>query len=287
MNYTKVILYATASIFTLLLAFSAVYTTDQGERGVVLRNGAFKSVAEPGLEFKLPIVDSVVFISVQEQSSLYEGVQAYSKDQQTGTMRMSVSYQVTPDAVAQVYEEYGSISAMTSRLLDRQVSKTMEEVFGQYNAITAVQERARLGKDIQTAIQKAVEGYPITVKSVQLENIDFSSAYEDSIEQRMKAEVAVKTAEQEALKAKIEADRDASVKNIQANASAEARLTTAKAEAEAIKLQGDAEASAIRAKSAALADNPNLTNLIQAEKWDGVLPTTMIPGATIPMLNIK
>jgi hypothetical protein len=28
-------------------------------------------------------------------------------------------------------------------------------------------------------------------------------------------------------------------------------------------------------------------NLVQAEKWDGKLPVTMIPGGAIPMLNLQ
>jgi len=48
----------------------------------------------------------------------------------------------------------------------------------------------------------------------------------------------------------------------------------------------DAEASAIRARGAALRDNPTLIELVQAERWNGILPTTMIPGSTVPFLNV-
>jgi hypothetical protein len=27
--------------------------------------------------------------------------------------------------------------------------------------------------------------------------------------------------------------------------------------------------------------------LVQAEKWDGKLPTTMVPGQTVPFINVK
>ena len=42
-----------------------------------------------------------------------------------------------------------------------------------------------------------------------------------------------------------------------------------------------------RAKGAALRDNPALVALIQAEKWDGKLPATMVPGSSVPFLNVK
>ena len=47
------------------------YTVDQGERGVMLRNGAITGVSEPGLGFKLPIIDRVVDIDVRhDQASI-------------------------------------------------------------------------------------------------------------------------------------------------------------------------------------------------------------------------
>jgi hypothetical protein len=52
-------------------------------------------------------------------------------------------------------------------------------------------------------------------------------------------------------------------------------------------LKGEAEASAIRARGAALGDNPNLVALVQAEKWNGTLPTTMLPSGSVPMLTIN
>ena len=61
----------------------------------------------------------------------------------------------------------------------------------------------------------------------------------------------------------------------------------AEAGATAIRLRGDAEASAIKAKAAALAQNPSLVQLIQAERWDGKLPATMLPGGTVPIIGVK
>lgn len=274
------------SLLALIAVWGSWYTVDQGERGVILVNGAMTGVAEPGLGFKWPLVSSVIRISVQDHAAVYENVQAYSKDQQVGTMRISVTYQIPAAEVSKVYADYGSVENMISRLLDRQVSKSMEETFGQFNAVTAIQDRARLGAEIQRAIQASVAGNPILVKSVQLENIDFSAAYEQSIEDRMKAEVGVKTAEQNAQRAQVEAERDARVTVIQADAAAKAKVTAATADAQAVRLRGEAEAAAIKVKSDALSANPALIALTQAERWDGKLPTTMVPGGAVPFLNL-
>ena len=279
----KRIVWAVAGlILSVVIFFGSLYTIDQGARGVLLRNGAVVGMAEPGLGVKVPFIDSVVEISVQSKSREYEGVQAYSKDQQTGTMYISVSYALPADQVDVIYSQFGSSEGIVTRLLDRQVNKSAEEVFGRFNAVTAIQDRARLGLELQQAIQKAVVG-PIIISSVQIESIDFSSAYEQSIEDRMLAEVDVQKVTQNAEKEKVLAG----ITVIQAQAAADARLAAATAEATALRLLGDAQADAIRARGAALIDNPSLVQLVQAERWNGALPTTMVPNGTLPFMNMQ
>ena len=41
--------------------------------------------------------------------------------------------------------------------------------------------------------------------------------------------------------------------------------------------------TAIEARAKALGTNPNLVTLVQAERWNGVLPTTMVPGSAVPV----
>jgi len=271
-----------AGLIGLTVLGGSWYTVDQGERGVILRNGAITGTADPGLGFKLPIVDTVVDIDIRTRANLYENVMAYSRDQQTAGLNVSVNYRVPADQVLNVYENYGSVENLRSRVLDRKVFDQTKNVFGQFNAVTAIQERARLVADVQMAIQNAVQG-PIIIESVQIENIDFSDAYENSIEQRMLAEVEVQKIQQNAEREKVQAE----IKVIQAQADADARVAQATAEAKAITLTGNAEAEAINARGRALRDNPSLIELVSAERWNGVLPTTMVPGSAVPFVNVK
>mgnify|MGYP001060764049 CR=1 FL=1 len=98
---------ALVGLFALTLVFGSWYTVDQGDRGVILRTGAVVGTADPGLGFKLPWMDRVVDMSVQEQKRTYEKLEAYSKDQQAATLRVSVNYRIPPDRAAEVYAEYG------------------------------------------------------------------------------------------------------------------------------------------------------------------------------------
>ncbi len=268
-------------IVALTILGGSWYTVDEGYRGVALRNGAVIGTSEPGLGFKMPIIDSVVDISVQSQAQLYENILAYSRDQQTAGLSLSVNYRLPADQVEVIYREYGGEAGVVSRLLDRQVLEEVKNVFGKFNASTAIQERERLAAEVQMAIQKAVVG-PIIVESVQIENIDFSDAYEQSIEARMLAEVEVQKVRQNAEREKVTAE----ITVIQAQAEADAQLARATAEAEATRIRGEAEADAIEAKGAALRDNPSLIDLVQAERWNGALPTTMVPGSAVPFMNV-
>nr|WP_295891518.1 prohibitin family protein [uncultured Devosia sp.] len=271
--------------------FGSFYTIDQGERGVLLRNGAVTGTAEPGLGYKLPFIDSVVEVNVQSRSRNYPDVESYSRDQQLATLVLSVNYRIPADQVEQVYAQYGGEEGVVTRLLDRRVFELAKTVFGQFNAETAIRERGRLNADVAAAIQGAVKG-PVIIESVQIEDISFSDVYEQSIEARMLAEVEVQKRQQELAQQKVQAE----ITVTQAKAAADAQVAEAEARAKAVTLAGEAqanitrlagiaEADAIKAKGDALRANPELVSLITAENWNGELPTTMVPGGAVPFIN--
>ena len=257
----SVVLLGLIAIVVLVVLSSSWYTVDQGERGVILRNGAVIGEAEPGLGFKIPVIDTVEHISTQSQNSRYSDVKTYSRDQQPATLRVSLNYHVTDARV--VYTDYQSIQGMIDKLVTPQVYTWSENIFGQFNAVSAVQDRAQLNNELAIALRKVIHG-PLMIESVQIENIDFSGKYEEAVEARM----------------------EATVRQQQAEAEAASTRTRADAAAYAVKAQGEAEASAIRNRGDALRDNPGLPALVTAEKWDGHLPTTMPPGGTVPFLNV-
>lgn len=281
-----------AGIFSLLvglmLLLGSWYTVDQGERGVVLTNGAFSSVADPGLHFKTPLMQSVVKINTQQQTT-YWGfedtravMQGYSRDQQAAELRVSVTFHVPPDQVEQVYAQYGSIDNLIERTVGRIAPQTIKTVFGQYDAVSVIQSRAKFNTEVGAAVIASVKG-PVVVDSVQIENIDFSDAYEQAVEARMTAQVEVQKQEQTLQQEKIKA----SIAVTQAQGRADSVKAEADANAYKVKAEGTAQADAIKARAAALADNPLLVELTKAEKWNGTLPATMVPNSAVPFLNVK
>lgn len=263
----------------IIISFMSYYTINEGERGILLRNGKIVKIADPGLGFKWPIVESINKISVRNNLASYTKLQAYSRDQQPAEMSVSINFHIPPSEVEKVYSGYGNLERMVDRLISRQAQTQLENVFGQYTAIRAVQERSKLVADLQIALRNSING-PLVIDSVQIENIDFSDAYEKSIEDRMKAEVAIATRRQNLETEKIQAE----IAVTQAEAAARSQIASAEAEAKAIRLKGAAEAEAIRLRGEALRNNPSLVALTTAERWNGILPTTMIPGGSVPFL---
>jgi regulator of protease activity HflC (stomatin/prohibitin superfamily) len=281
-RYLGVGFVAAIGILALTVFLGSWYTIDDGYRGVVLRNGAFQSVAGPGLNFKWPLIESVSEIEVREHKETFDKMHTYSYDQQPAEIRLTVNWRIPADKVREVYGMYGSEKGVLERAVWPAVFREAKNVFGQFTATKAVQDRTRLNQLVQESITAALQGEPVIVSSVQVENIDYSNEYEKSIEQRMQAEVEVQKMNQNLEREKVQA----TIAVTQARAQADAVRARAQAEADAIKLRGDAEASAIRARALALGENPHLVTLVQAEKWDGRLPTTMVPSTALPMISL-
>ena len=276
----RAIVAGAAVVAVLVLLFSTAYTIDEGERGVILRLGRVVGEAGPGLHFKIPFINSVEKISVQIQKESFEKtdvadtrLQTYSRDQQPATIAMAINYHVT-DASA-VYAQFGSLENMKQRVIISRAYDQLKTVFGQFDAADAIQKRTVLNAEVFEAIRKSMSG-PVVIDSVQIEDITFSQQYESAVELRMQAIVKQQQAEADKQKRIIDAD-----------ALAYEVKSASDAKAHQIEVQGKAEAGAIQARGEALRNNPALPTLVASEKWNGVLPTTMMPGNTVPFINVK
>lgn len=282
-----------AGIVALTVIFGSWYTVDEGERGVVLRNGAIVDVADPGLHFKKPWIEDVETVSTRTATRMWDNMESYSRDQQPAHFKISVNYRIPSDKVRDVYASYGSEENLLARTVDRHVPQQMKAVFGQFTAATSIQERDRLNQTAFDAISKSVTG-PIIIESIQVEDIKFSGDYEEAVKLRMQAEVEVQKIRQNAEREKVTAEitvitakAQADAQRAQAQGQADATLLQAQADAKSIELKGTAQAQAIEAKGKAFAANPSYPMLIQAERWNGELPRQMIPGNAVPFLSLQ
>ncbi len=272
---------AMAVLAAALIVCAGYYTVDQGERAIVLRFGEVKRVSDPGFHLKIPFMDSVKNISVRS-TKLKNEFAVYSKDVQGADVMASVNYSLNPAHVVGIYTKYGT--DYEARIINPQIIAKAKDAFGRHNAVETIQSRDPLARMILGELQAYFEETGLIFESVQIENIDFSEEYERSVEERMKAEVEVAKVRQNLEREKINAD----MVRAKAGAEADARVAAAKAEAESIALIGRAEAEAIKTKSAAIAVNPAYVNYMQAERWNGQLPTTMLPtSGGMPILDLR
>ena len=267
-----------------LIVLGSWYTIDQTQRGVLLRNGAFVEVVQPGLHFKWPWFERVYKIDMQTHTFTFDKMESYSADQQPANLKVSVTLHVATDKVPEMYSRFaGDQQAAIGRLITPHLNQEVKVVFGQYTAQRAITARAQLNADAAKSLTEAIAYDPIfVVEGVQIEDIAFSPQYIQAVEARMQAEVAVQQQQQQLAQEKIKAD----IAVTQANGRANSVRAEAQAKADAIRLTGNAEADAIAARAKALTDNPQIIELTKAERWNGVLPTTMVPGSTVPFLNM-
>lgn len=266
-------------VFGLCILWNSFYTVESGERGVLLRFGDMVAVEEPGLHMKWPFIEKVVPMSVRSHNyQIKTGV--YSADTQAADVELSVNYQLEPADVGRVYVTYGRDYAR--RIIAPQIQSQCKDAFGTFTAMNIVRSRDAVAQKIYENLIGNLTKYGILVTSVQIENLDFSDEYEKSVEERMKAEVDVDKFEQSKKQRLIQAD----MVRIEAQAAADARIMQAKSEAESIRLKGEAEAAAISMKAKALAAAGNdYVELVKADRWDGKLPTTMIPNQSMPIIK--
>ena len=277
------IISAVAVLILLLTTGGSMYTVDQGERGVVLHYGEVSKVADPGLHFKWPYIDRVVRIPTRTTTGTLKDIFGYSSDQQPAQISLSVTFSIADDGVEALYTQFGKIDKLYDLAVVPIVTQEIKTVFGQFTAIRSVQHREELNNKTRDAIVTALAKYPyLRIESVQIENVDFSDAYEQTIEDRMKAEVEVERYKQNLERERIEAQIAAT----RAQGQADAQIKAAEAEAKAIELRSKAEAASINTKGEALRQNPEIIRLMQIERWNGILPQTMLPNSAVPMLEL-
>lgn len=246
-----------ALVFALLVFFipGSFHTVDAGEVAVVKHLGDIKEVRTAGTYFDFWITEKYETYDAKVQTlDIQEN--AYSKDAQTMDLTMTVQYQIDTEKVKEIATTYGSLEALSTKIRSVSIERA-KSVLSVYSAMEIIETRASISPKVEEAIKGAIsENYYVTINTAVLTNIDFSDAFEQTVEQKMIAEQQQLKAQYEAEKAKIEAEAAAEVAKIQAEAelqvarlAAEARLAAAEGDAKAQVAIAKAEAQATKQKS--------------------------------------
>lgn len=261
----KAIIYGVAAVIaiSLVIALSPFTIVDAGERGVVTRVGAYSRVMGPGIHWLTPLVEGVTKFDVRTQKEETDA-SAASKDLQTVNAKVAVNYNVNPDSLGDLYVRIGS--EYKAKIIDPAVQEVVKAVTAQYTAEELITKRAEVTDKILNGLKESVqaraEGNNLTVTAVSIVNFDFSKSFNEAIENKV-------TAEQNALAAKNKLE--------QIKYEAQQTIETAKATAEAQRIQS---------QSLAAAGGEDYVALKAIEKWNGILPVQMIPGSSVPFINL-
>jgi len=239
-------------IFLMILAAaSATYVVQPGYRGVEVTLGKVSPVFKPeGFGFKTPFITTVIPESIRQQTAKFEA-ECYSSDLQQVKIDVRVLYRVPPASVVSASFEYAGDPFET--LIKPRAAEAIKELTALRSAEVIVQKREEVKSRTLEIARKKVGGL-LLLDDIVLENISLTKGLENAIEAKM-------VQEQEAARARF----------AQQQAQTEASTVV-------IKARGEAESINLRGK--ALSENPSILELQIVERWDGITPLVVGPGAT-------
>ena len=228
----------------LLLIPASLHTVQSGQIAVVKHLGEARTVRTAGTYFDFWLTEKYDVYDAKVQN-MEIATQAYSKDAQTMGVSMTVQYKIDESKALEIANQYGSIEILANRIQSIATEKA-KATLSSYSAMQIIETRANISPIVEEAIKTAVhEGYCVDIVTVVLTNIDFSDAFEKTVEDKMIAEQEKLKAQYEKETAIVNAEKELEVAKLDAQAKVEAAKADAQAELEVAK----AEAEAIRLKS--------------------------------------
>lgn len=256
-------------ILIIVLVIGGVRVVDETEVGVVKTFGEISGTVDSGLNFINPLTQKVTMydlrVHVRESSFA-----SYTKDAQPLTAALEYQYALNPAFAEDVAREYGSYEILETKL-GNVVEEKAKIVFAHYSAMPLLENRSNLSTEVAEEVKTIENLFHVTFTSVVVKDIDFSDAFEASVEAKMTAEQAALKAEQDKKTAIIQAEQKKEVAAI----TAEAAIAQAKGEAEALEITRQA-----------LQNMPDTwIQQLWIEKWDGKLPTTQAGSDAAIIVN--
>jgi regulator of protease activity HflC (stomatin/prohibitin superfamily) len=262
-------IFAPIGIILALIAFigiifvpSSFHTVEAGQIAVVKHLGEATKVRKAGTYFDFWLTEKYEYYDSRVQNMDIK-TQAYSKDAQTMSISMNIQYKIDETKAIDIANQYGTIDLLANRIESIATEKA-KATLSSYSAMNIIETRATISPLVEGSIKSAVdEEYCVKIVAVVLTNIDFSDAFEKTVEDKMIAEQEKLKAEYEKETAIVNAEKELEVAKLQA----QAKLEKAKAEADAQVAVARAEAEAIKLKSIEVARALGFT-IIESEITD-------------------
>ena len=237
-----------------------------GHRGVVLLWGSVeKRIMGEGLNFKLPIAETVITVDVKVQPHPFKEIEAASKEYQMVKMTGMMNFHIDPAYVNDLYQKVGLDFA--PKVIDPAFNDFVKEVVPTYPIGEILPKREEIRQRAMKKLGDNLSRYHIIVDDIYFANIRFSPEYERAIEAKQVAQQQVETQKQVLAQREIEAQQ---------------KVATAKGEAESILVVAQGQAKANDALSRSISSI--LVQYKSVEKWNGILP--QVSGGAVPLIDL-
>jgi regulator of protease activity HflC (stomatin/prohibitin superfamily) len=191
----------------------------------------------------------------------------------TANSDIGITYHIDESKVSTVFQKYRQgIEEITHTYLRSMVRDGLNTEAARFTteAINGA-GKTELMNAVKNRVISETKDIGIVIENVYwIGSIRWPEEIVNSINMKVQSIQKTQQRENEVAQSRAEAEKAIA----EARGVAESRLVIARAEAEAIELRGKA-----------LHTYPEVIRLNEAEKWDGKLPTTMIPNASIPVIG--
>jgi len=257
-------------ITALVLIGGSVVTVDAGHVGVLTQFGApTNTIYDPGLHFKLPILQSVEIFDGRIQKEQVDAAAA-SRDLQSVKSTIAVNYQLDTTKANEVYQRIGTDYKF--KIIDPAIQEAFKRATAVYTAEELITKREEVKKLAEKNLGDALKEFYVRIDAFNIVNFDFSEGYNEAIEAKQVASQNVLKAQQELAQRQIDAQKQV----VDAAAQYTATVKLAEAQAESQKLQQQSLTSIYLQK-------------LWIDKWDGKLPAYQAGDAQsgpVPILSV-
>lgn len=226
-------------ISVILIGAECIYTQDVGE-AVVLRNfgGSLAGyTTEAGIKFKAPWQDALDWDIRNRLINFYRDADyAYDNGSYNGATvtindssgtkadcDVQVIYSINPDAVENLYADYGTQEAYVASYVSNDVRQTTRDCAGQFSTIQLLTDKESFAKSIQDTLTQRWADSGVVVESVSVQDIRYDQSITDAYAQAQAAQVEQTAAANQQETARIQGE----TKVIEAQKESEANQTLA------------------------------------------------------------
>ena len=240
-----IIAVAVLVVLALVIVIQNINIVQQSKAYVVERLGAFSTVWEVGLHFKLPFIERVAKkVSLKEQVVDFAPQPVITKDNVTMQIDTVVYFQITDPKLY----TYGVEHPMNA--IENLTATTLRNLIGAMELDQSLTSRDTINTHMRSILDEATDPWGIKVNRVELKNILPPREIQDAMEKQMKAErerrEAILQAEGSKQSAILVAEGEKQSTVLRAEAAKEAKIREAEGEAEAILKVQQAMADSIR-----------------------------------------